>query len=218
MMADASHYDKVDRSGPKIFVGEWATIEGVPTPNMNAALSDATWMTGLERNSDLVVMAAYAPLFVNVNPQASQWGTNLIGYNAFTSYGSPSYWAQVMFGSAIGTDVLASSMTGDADASDAGAQRLFYSVTRDAAKGKLYLKIVNASSLERTIAIHLAGAGSVKPTGSLTRLSAASPTATNSITAPDRLLPKTSTVSGVGEKFEQRVPAYSISVYTLDVK
>ena len=59
MMADASHYDKVDRNGPKIFVGEWATIEGVPTPNMNAALSDAAWMTGLERNSDLVVMAAY---------------------------------------------------------------------------------------------------------------------------------------------------------------
>ncbi len=216
MMADASHYDKVDRNGPKIFVGEWATIEGVPTPNMNAALSDAAWMTGLERNSDLVVMAAYAPLLVNVNPQASQWGTNLIGYNAFSSYGSPSYWAQAMFGSAIGTDVVASSMTGDT--SDANAQRLFYSVTRDAAKGKLYLKIVNASSLERTVAIQLAGAGSVKPTGSLTRLSAAAPTATNSITAPDRLLPKTSSVTGLGEKFEQRVPAYSISVYTLDVK
>ncbi|MGA8035339.1 MAG: alpha-L-arabinofuranosidase C-terminal domain-containing protein [Candidatus Acidiferrales bacterium] len=218
MMADAGHYDKIDRSGPKIFVGEWATIEGVPTPNMNAAIADAAWMTGLERNSDLVVMAAYAPLFVNVNPQASQWGTNLIGYNAFTSYGSPSYWAQVMFGSAIGTDVVASSMTGDADARDKDAQRLFYSVTRDAAKGELYLKIVNASSLERTVAIHLAGAGSVKPSGSLTRLSAAAPTATNSIIAPDRLQPKTSAVTGLGEKFEQRVPAYSISVYTLDVK
>lgn len=185
---------------------------------MNAAIADAAWMTGLERNSDLVVMAAYAPLFVNVNPQASQWGTNLIGYNAFTSYGSPSYWAQVMFGSAIGTDVVASSMTGDADARDKDAQRLFYSVTRDAAKGELYLKIVNASSLERTVAIHLAGAGSVKPSGSLTRLSAAAPTATNSIIAPDRLQPKTSAVTGLGEKFEQRVPAYSISVYTLDVK
>ena len=55
--ADATHYDKVDRNGPKIFVGEWATREGAPTPNMGAALGDAAWMTGLERNSDLIVMA-----------------------------------------------------------------------------------------------------------------------------------------------------------------
>ncbi len=57
-------YDKADRSGPKIFVGEWATREGSPTPNMGAALGDAAWMTGMERNSDLVIMASYAPLLV----------------------------------------------------------------------------------------------------------------------------------------------------------
>ena len=52
------HYDKTDRNGPKIFVGEWATREGTPTPNMGAALGDAAWMTGMERNSDIIVMAA----------------------------------------------------------------------------------------------------------------------------------------------------------------
>ncbi|MGA8043146.1 MAG: alpha-L-arabinofuranosidase C-terminal domain-containing protein, partial [Terracidiphilus sp.] len=57
---DAAHYDKTDRNGPKIFVGEWATREGTPTPNMGAALGDAAWMTGLERNSDIVIMASYA--------------------------------------------------------------------------------------------------------------------------------------------------------------
>src|SRR5262249_12703900 len=76
---DGGHYDKADRSGPKIFVGEWATREGAPTPNMGAALGDAAWMTGLERNSDLIVMASYAPLLVNVNPGGMQWETNLIG-------------------------------------------------------------------------------------------------------------------------------------------
>ena len=71
-----------DRNGPKIFVGEWASTEGSPTPTMQAALGDAAWMTGMERNSDLVVLEAYAPLLVNVNPGARQWGTNLIGYDA----------------------------------------------------------------------------------------------------------------------------------------
>ena len=95
--SDAAHYDKTDRNGPKIFVGEWATREGEPTPNLQAALGDAAWMTGMERNSDMVIMSCYAPLFVNVNPGAMQWASDLIGYDALTSYGSPSYWAQVMF-------------------------------------------------------------------------------------------------------------------------
>lgn len=69
--ADVHHYDNTDRSGPKNFVGEWATREGAPTTNLGAALGDAAWMTGMERNSDLIVMASYAPLLVNVNPWAS---------------------------------------------------------------------------------------------------------------------------------------------------
>ena len=80
--AEAHHYDAADRNGPKIFVGEWATREGDPTPNLEAALADAAWLTGLERNSDLIIMASYAPLFVNVNPGGMQWATDLIGYDA----------------------------------------------------------------------------------------------------------------------------------------
>jgi alpha-N-arabinofuranosidase len=97
MERDVHHYDKTDRNGPKVFVGEWATREGAPTPNFGAALADAAWLTGLERNSDIVVMNCYAPLFVNVNPGASQWGTDLIGYNALESFGSASYYAQQLF-------------------------------------------------------------------------------------------------------------------------
>ncbi len=66
--SDVHHYDKTDRNGPKIFVGEWATLEGSPTPDFGAALGDAAWMTEMERNSDIVIMASYAPLFTNVNP------------------------------------------------------------------------------------------------------------------------------------------------------
>ncbi|RYE36387.1 MAG: alpha-N-arabinofuranosidase, partial [Sphingobacteriaceae bacterium] len=62
MESDANHYDNYPRNGAKVFVGEWATREGFPTTNMNAALGDAAWMTGMERNSDVVVMSCYAPL------------------------------------------------------------------------------------------------------------------------------------------------------------
>ncbi len=73
--SEAHHYDAADRNGPKIFVGEWATREGDPTPNLEAALADAAWLTGLERNSDLIIMESYAPLFVNVNAGGMQWAT-----------------------------------------------------------------------------------------------------------------------------------------------
>ena len=112
MFDEARHYDKTDRNGPKIFVGEWATREGTPTPNFGAALGDAAFLTGLERNSDVVVMSAYAPLFVNVNPGGMQWSSDLIGYDALNSYGSPSYYAQVMFASCLGDHTLDSSRLG----------------------------------------------------------------------------------------------------------
>ena len=106
MAADAGHYDNADRKGPKIFVGEWAATEGSPTPTLKAALGDAAWLTGLERNSDHVIMDCYAPLLVNVNPGARQWGTNLIGYDAAQSFGSPSFWMQAMFAQNTGDTVL----------------------------------------------------------------------------------------------------------------
>src|ERR1035441_6548928 len=74
---------------------------------MSAALGDAAWMTNMERNSDLVIMSAYAPLFVNVNPGGMQWPTDLIGYDALNSYGSPAYYAQKMFNNYHGDVILA---------------------------------------------------------------------------------------------------------------
>ena len=98
-------YEKYDRRGPEIFVGEWAAYETPfepwnarsrgepPTPNLRAAIGDAAFMTQMEKNSDIVVMNCYAPMFVNVNPGARQWRPNLIGYDGLRVYGSPSYYA-----------------------------------------------------------------------------------------------------------------------------
>ncbi len=208
---DVHHYDKADRTGPKIFVGEWATREGMPTPNIGAALGDAAWMTGMERNSDLIVIASYAPLLVNVDPDGMQWQSNLIGYDALRSYGSPSYYAQAMFAGHIGTEIVAAELEGAGD-------RLFYSVTKDAAKGIVYLKLVNASSAAQELKITLDGAKTVKATAKLVRLSAGSTAATNTINDPKRVVPVESTVTGVAKTFTRTVPGYSIEVYEIGVK
>jgi alpha-N-arabinofuranosidase len=203
--ASASHYDKVDRKGPKIFVGEWATREGSPTPNLDAALGDAAWMTGLERNADLIVMASYAPLLVNVNPGGMQWESDLIGYDALTSYGSPSYWAQVMFGKYLGTELVSATLT------NAGP-RLFVSATRNEKMRKLYLKVVNANSDEAPLSIALTGVAHVEGAAKLITLSGKSPNATNSITHPDAVVPVESQIEVAGPKFERKFAPYSINV------
>jgi alpha-N-arabinofuranosidase len=77
MASHANDYDTRRRAGPKVFVGEWATRVGSPTPTMSAAPGDASWMVGMERNADLVIMHSYVPLFVNVNPGGMQWQTDL---------------------------------------------------------------------------------------------------------------------------------------------
>ena len=208
---DTTHYDKTDRNGPKIFVGEWATREGSPTPNFGAALGDAAWMTGLERNSDIVVMASYAPLLVNVNPGGMQWSSDLIGYNAGSSYGSPSYYAQVMFSSYLGDETVGSAFSG-------AEPRFFYSATRDTKKGKLYLKLVNASSLARDIDIQLDGAGKIASTGTLISLHALTNEATNTILEPTKIVPVNTQLKKVSSDFHHTIPAYSIEVLDLDVR
>jgi alpha-L-arabinofuranosidase len=207
---DNGHFDNVDRNGPKIFVGEWATREGAPTPNMGAALGDAAWMTGLERNSDIVIMASYAPLLVNVNPGGMQWETDLIGYNTLTSYGSPSYYAQVLFGSYLGDHTLASTASG-------AGEKFFYSITGSAAKKKLYLKLVNASSEPQEVDVAIDGAKLEDKAKRIT-LSAADTQATNSIDDPKLIVPVESAISIAGGRLRHTMPKYAIEVIELDVK
>jgi len=212
---DATHYDKTDRSGPKIFVGEWATREGSPTPNFGAALGDAAWMTGMERNSDLIVMAAYAPLLVRVDPGGMQWETDLIGYDAMHSYGSPSYWAQVMFAKYVGSETPASKLEGAGV--DATNPKFFYSITRDAAKKRLYLKLVNASSTPLPVNIDIAG-DSLAETGKLITLKANSTQASNTLEKPTQIVPEEGALPGVSNHLHHTVPGYAIQVIQLDEK
>lgn len=103
-MKMADHYDHYDRSGPKIFVGEYAVTQNTGDGSLRGAVGEAAFMTGLERNSDVVTMASYAPLFVHVKHR--RWNPDLINFDNSRAYGLPSYYVQQMFAQHRGDVVL----------------------------------------------------------------------------------------------------------------
>ena len=218
MYRNAFQYDRYDRKGPKIFCGEWATREGSPTTNMNAALGDAAWMTCMERNSDICIMSCYAPLFVNVEPGGMQWASDLIGYDVLNSYGSPSYWAQVMFSKYLGDRIVPVEATNlpkqKLDRNDE-ANAVFYTATTDAKTGKTYLKLVNAVGDAQKLNIKLDGVKKVKSKAKKIELKSPRPEDTNSIDNPRNIIPRESTQK-VGKQFPITLAPYSITVLVLE--
>jgi alpha-N-arabinofuranosidase len=208
---DVHHYDKTDRNGPKIFMGEYATMEGSPTGDFGAALGDAAWLTGVERNSDIVVMSSYAPLLVNVHPGGMQWHPNLIGYDGLTSYGSPSYYVLSLFAAKVGDTVPTSSLSG-------AGPRVAYSVTEDKATGKVYLKIVNGVPSAQEVEIDLSGIEAIAGPAKVTSLHANSTADTNSITDPEHIVPTESTLPATGTKLKFSLPGQTFEVIELDTK
>lgn len=210
MLDFVHHYDKAPRTGPKIFVGEWATLSGNPTPNFGGALADAAWMTSMERNSDLIIMASYAPLLVNVNPGGEQWGTNLIGFDASTSYASPSYYAQSLFAGHLGDGTAQTSLTGAGD-------RFYYSATVSSKTHVLHLKLVNAGNQDQAVTIELKNVAGTH-TAKIASLHAASYEATNSISNPNLIHPEDSTALVKGSSWAHKVPAMSIQVIDIPLQ
>jgi alpha-N-arabinofuranosidase len=201
-------YDTMDRNGPKIFIGEWATRTGSPTPDFGAALGDAAWMTSMERNSDLIVMSSYAPLLTNVNPGGMQWPTDLIGYDALHSYGSPSYYAQVLFANHLGDHTVKS-------AADGVKNRFFWSATVSSSDKTLHLKLVNADDTPQPLTLDIAA---VKAgTATMYSLHAASRWATNSIDHPDRIKPVVSKVA-VKKDWSHEIPGNTIEVLDIPLQ
>jgi alpha-N-arabinofuranosidase len=240
MEAQSHMYDTREREGKtKVFVGEWATRVGSPTPNMAGALGDAAWMCCMERNSDLVRLESYAPLFVNVSDLhrggSMQWPSDLIGYDALTSFGSPSYYAQVMFSAHHGDNVLATDSqnlptytwqpparrrNGVEQPRPAARQipALFYDATRDSANGTIYLKVVNRRNVPQPVKIEISGVASVEANGTAIVLKADKPSDTNSIRDPKNIVPVTEEAGELGTDFTRTFPPYSITILELQTK
>lgn len=233
MWENASQYDSYDRNGPKIFVGEWATREGKPTTNLNAALGDAAWMTGMERNADLIIMSCYAPLLVNVSTDANgkrawQWDSDLIGYDALNSYGSPSYYVQKLFSHYLGNKIVpamaANIPTQKAplskkDSAEGKAPKLvptiFYSATMNDATGTIYLKIVNTTANKQAVKINLDGISTVAPEANLVMVKGDHPEETNSITDLEKIIPVTETIKGIKKSFSSKLAPYSVNIFEI---
>jgi alpha-N-arabinofuranosidase len=161
-----------------------------------------------------------------------QWPSDLIGYDALSSYGSPSYYAQKMFSTHHGDDVLA---TGSQDIptrewqppigrgeSQRPAPRqvpeIFYDATRDSQSGTIYLKVVNRQSTAQPVHIQISGASPVKTEGEALVLKANAPDDTNSIQEPVKIVPITEKIDGLGTDFTREFPPYSITILELKTK
>ncbi|HEY5909278.1 MAG TPA: malectin domain-containing carbohydrate-binding protein [Verrucomicrobiae bacterium] len=237
MMAQAFRYDTYGRTnGPNIFCGEWATRVGSPTPNMSGALGDGAWMSCMERNSDIVLLSCYAPLFVNVSQlngqgRSMQWSSDLIGYDALTSYASPSYYSQKMFSTMHGDEILATdsqkipTRTWQRQGRRGGAapppqqlKEIFFVATREARSGVIYLKVVNTAGSAKQINVQVDGAPKLKARAEAVVLAAKTLDDTNSIDKPENLIPHTETVTGIGPSFSREFPPYSVTVLKLKTK
>jgi len=237
MMAQSLKYDTYARTNPtKIFCGEWATRVGSPTPNMAGALGDAAWMICMERNSDIVLLSCYAPLFVNVSQligrgRSMQWSSDLIGYDALTSYGSPSYYAQKMFSTMHGDEILATdsqniprrqwqprAFRGGNPPPPRQVRQIFFDATRDSQSGIIFLKIVSEAGTAQRVNIQINGAPRIEPQGEAVSLTASSPNDTNSLEEPNKIIPRTETVDNLSANFTRELPPYSITVLKLKTK
>jgi len=240
-LAQAHLYDGYSRSATKVFVGEWATNNPRTgdTPMMAFALGDAAWLTGLERNADVVVMNCYAPLFVNVNPGGRQWAVNLIGYDALTSFGSPSYYVQKMFSINRGDVVLPVSIDpvpaltleqipqapqppptagrgpGAGGRGPTGPfDGIYASATREDSSGDVILKLVNVQAAPQPVRIDLRGVGTIRSQAAGEVLTG-DLTAINTVAEPRKVTPRAIAISNAAPAFTHDLPAHSVSVIRL---
>jgi alpha-L-arabinofuranosidase len=201
----AHQYDATSRSGPKVMVGEYAVTQG-NIWTLDAALSEAAAMTGFERNSDLVSMASYAPLFVN--DANHDWNPDLIVLNTGAVYGTPSYYVQKMFATHVGDTLLPAVVSGDGGA-------LYVAASLRQSDGTVFVKVANTSATAQATAIAVAGVTCGLATATASVLTSVALTDTNSFANPTKISPVDSPVAVVGTSLSFTFPANSVTVITL---
>jgi len=217
-LENTHRYDNYDRSGPKVFMGEYAaqSVATVSPKNRNdleCALGEAAYMIGLERNADVVRMASYAPLFAHVD--AWQWTPDLIWCDNLHVYGTPNYYVQQLFSRNRGDKVLLTRVTG-AGADDTNqAPRLFASGTREDKSGEVILKLVNPTAQAQTASIVLEGTFIPRKEARATLVAGSSPHDENSFAAPTRVAPRLSILGGVSRRFDYECPPQSMTVFRM---
>ena len=211
---NAGRYDNYDRKGPKIFAGEYAaqSVSGANPNNRNnweCAFSEAAFMTGLERNAEVINMTSYAPLMAH--EEAWQWTPDMIWFNNLQSYGSANYYVQQLFSTNKGTDLLSITQDGKALI---GQHDLYASAVKDLNTKEIIVKLVNTAASNQEITIDLKGA-KLGSKGSMITLVSSNVQDENTFAEPKKISPKTSEYKITKGKQQFNLPAYSVTVLKL---
>ncbi|MDI6045734.1 alpha-L-arabinofuranosidase C-terminal domain-containing protein [Flavobacterium yafengii] len=214
---NATRYDSYDRKGPKIFAGEYAAQSvAIASPdnrnNWECAFSEAAFMTGLERNAEVVNLTSYAPLMAH--EEAWQWTPDLLWFNNLEAYGSANYYVQKLFATNRGTDLIA--ITKDRKPVT-GQNNLFASAVKDLNTKEVIVKLVNTSATAQEVNVDLKGT-KLQAKGTIITLTSPNLQDENSFANPKKISPTEKGFNLKGDKAQTSLPPYSVTVLKLKMK
>lgn len=205
--ANDGFYDKYSRE-LKIFAGEYASRNAEHSNDLMTALSEAAFMTGLERNADIVCMASYAPLLARIN--YNQWAPDMIWFDDKDSFATPDYYVQKMYSLYKGDYVLKSK------ASSVNCnERLYHSVSYDDKNGEIIVKIINKYDEDKNIRITVPENFNVKNTAKAIVLSGNSMFSKNSIKEPTKICDREFDIENISNSFDYNMPKLAFSILRL---
>ncbi len=186
---NATRYDNYDRNSYKIFAGEYAaqskfTCSPDNQNNWKCALAEAAFMTGLERNADVVSLCSYAPLFAHV--EGWQWTPDLIWFDNLKSFGTANYYVQKLFSNNKGTRVLPILID---NKPLTGQNGIYASATFDKDSNEIILKLVNATAKIQNETITFDCKKRLDPKAKMFVLKSDNPDEVNSIEHPKNISP-----------------------------
>lgn len=217
-LAQGARYDNYDRKGPKVFAGEYAChMRDKNWNHFEPALLEAAFMTGLERNADIVHMATYAPLFAHVD--AWQWRPDMIWFDNLRSMPTASYYVQQLFAKNKGTNVLPLTMNGAPVTGAEGQNGLFASAVLDKDASQYVVKVANTSKEAQEVNIDFTGMKKKQAlAGGTAYTFHADLEAENTLDNPDLVKPVESALEATGHTFSASVPASTFVVWRFNVK
>ena len=213
-LSQGNRYDNYDRKGPKVFAGEYACHgAGKKWNHFHASLLEAAFMTGLERNADIVHMATYAPLFAHV--EGWQWRPDLIWFDNLRCMRTASWHVQHLYGKYRGENVVPLTMGGKPVAGNPGQDGLFASAVKDG--DKVYVKVVNTSDSPRELELNFSGLGKKETIRAISAevLSSVNLDVDNTLDHPHNIEPHEVPFIGSGNAFPAVIPPYTFTVYVL---
>ena len=218
-LTQGARYDNYDRKGPKVFAGEYACHgKGKKWNHYHAALLEAAFMTGLERNADIVHMATYAPLFAHV--EGWQWRPDMIWFDNLNSVRTTSYYVQQLFAHNKGTNVLPLTMNKKNVTGAEGQNGLFASAVYDKDKNELIVKVVNTSATAQPISLNFEGLKKqdVLSDGRCIKLHSLDLDKDNTLEQPSAITPQETPVSIEGNVFVTELEPTTFAVYKFKKK